>query len=280
LAEHRLDEQDHWVTGLLMVAVSTVLVGDDGSDTAARAVDWAIRFAGEREADAISVHASRDGRGPRRDSGLRSVTVDDTHPASAILETAAELDADLIVLGRRGAGGFPSLPIGTTAHHVAAASAQPVVVVPDDTPADQEPLVARVVVGVDGLAGSMGAASWATRVCPSATFTVVHGLDLAPALVGVEAPEGEALYERAREGVTRLMNDWCRPFMDAGVEFDTVVEEGGPAGVLIDVAARARADLVVVGRRADQPLRGMLGSVSQRVLAYAPCPAAIVPQFG
>ena len=52
------------------------------------------------------------------------------HPAAAIMEAAHDLDADLIVLGRRGGGGFPALPIGATAHHVAAVIGRPVVVIP------------------------------------------------------------------------------------------------------------------------------------------------------
>lgn len=258
-------------------ALRLVLVGDDGSAAAARAVDWAIRFADERHADATAIHASRTGTSLRREARLPSVTVPDAHPAVAIIEAAEKLAADVVVIGRRGEGGFPSLPIGTTAHHVAAASGRPVVIVPDDTPTGRDPLARRVVVGIDGLAGSARAAAWATRVCPTATFTVVHALELAPSLVGVEAGEAEQLYERARERVTTLMRDWCRPITDAGIAFDAVVEEGGPAEVLVNTATRIDADLVVIGRRDDQPLRGTLGGVSQRVLAYSPCPAAIVP---
>ncbi len=69
---------------------------------------------------------------------------------------------------------------------------------------------------------------------------------------------------------------WTRPFTDAGAEFDTVVEDGAPAEVLLSVATRTSADLVVVGRRDHHLLRGTLGGVSQRVLAYSPCPGVVV----
>jgi nucleotide-binding universal stress UspA family protein len=206
-----------------------------------------------------------------------SVNVRDAHPASGIIQAAEELDADLIVLGRRGAGGFPSLPMGTTAHVVAAASGRPVIIVPDGDSKDGEPLIRRVVVGLDGLPSSAAAAAWATRGSPAATFTAVPALEIAPALVGIEGDEGSRLYERARDRASTLMRDWCRPLSDAGVEFDKVLEEGGPAEVLLNTAAQVQADLVVVSRRDHHLLRGTLGSVSQRVLAYAPCPAVIVP---
>jgi nucleotide-binding universal stress UspA family protein len=254
-----------------------VLVGDDGSDAAARAVAWATRFARERQLDATSVHASKTGVSPRDEPELACVNLREEHPASGIIQTADELDADLIVLGRRGAGGFPSLPIGTTAHVVAAASGRPVVIVPPGDFNDDEPLVRRAVIGIDGFPNSTAAAAWAVRVFPAARFTAVHAVEIAPALLGLEAEEGSRLYDRAHERASALMEDWCRPLSDAGVDFDTVIEEGGPGEVLLNRAAQVQADLVIVSRRDHHLLRGTLGSVSQRVLAYAPCPAAIVP---
>ena len=39
--------------------------------------------------------------------------------------------------------------------------------------------------------------------------------------------------------------------------------------MLLDIAARVEADLLVAGRREHYPLRGTLGGVGQRLLAYA-----------
>jgi nucleotide-binding universal stress UspA family protein len=209
---------------------------------------------------------------------VEGVTIlNESHPASGLMVAAQDHDADLVVLGRRGGGGFPSLPIGTTAHHVAAACGRPVVVVPPtDRPSDR-PLVERVVVGLDGREGSQEAAAWAVRNFNGAHFTVVHALDLAPAFA-LSDDEPGAMYERARVQVTTLIQDqWTRPFVDAGVSFDVLVDEGGPAELLLDAATRRDADLVIVGRRDHFPMRGVLGGVSQRVLAYAPCAAATVP---
>ena len=159
-----------------------VMAGDDGSAAAANAVDWATRFVAEREARLLVVRVAGTGQDAPGDVPVDGVTiVNESHPASGIMVAAHDRDADLIVLGRRGSGGFPSLPIGTTAHHVAAACGRPVVVVPPmEKPVDR-PLVERVIVGVDGLPGSQEAAAWAVRNFAEAHFTVVHALDLAPA---------------------------------------------------------------------------------------------------
>ena len=258
-----------------------VMAGDDGSAAAAGAVDWATRFAAEREARLLVVRIAGSGQDAPGDVPVEGVTiVHESHPASGIMVTAHDRDVDLVVLGRRGRGGFPSLPMGTTAHHVAAACGRPVVVVPPmEKPADQ-PLVERVIVGVDGFPGSLEAAAWTVRNFSDAHFTVVHALDLAPAFAQLGDDAGE-MYDQARLRVAALLQDkWVRPFIDGGVSFDVFVDEGGPAELLLGAAAKNAADLVVVGRRDHFPLRGTLGGVSQRVLAYAPCAAATVPLPG
>ncbi|UZJ32467.1 universal stress protein [Streptomyces endophytica] len=72
-------------------------------------------------------------------------------PAPVLLEHSAE--AAFLVLGHRGSGGFPRLPLGSVSQQVATHADCPVVVVrPGETPADPDN---RVVVGVD--LGDIGA---------------------------------------------------------------------------------------------------------------------------
>jgi nucleotide-binding universal stress UspA family protein len=254
-----------------------VLVGDDGSDAAARAVEWARLFADERALKLIAVHVTATPRDDRPDDGIERISCRDRHPAPAIMELAADLDADLIVLGRRGAGGFPSLPLGTTAHHIAGSCGRPVAVIPPVLRWREQPLVRRVTVGLDQLGGSAQALMWAVRAFEDAHFTAVHALDLAPAFSQLEVDHTE-MYERAYKWAVALMHDqWCDPLIDAGVAYEAVVEEGGPAEILLATAKNTASDVVVVGRRDHGPLCGTLGGVSQRVLAYAPCAALIVP---
>jgi len=53
---------------------------------------------------------------------------------------------------------------------------------------------------------------------------------------------------------------------------------GDPAQSIIEIATRAKADAIVLGRRGRGRLAGLLlGSVSQKVASLAPCTVIVVP---
>jgi nucleotide-binding universal stress UspA family protein len=137
--------------------IERILVGVDGSDNSKRALEWAITLAARSEAEVIAVHAAgllaHIGEGapvpshshrqelqaafenvwcaPLESSGVEYRTMYmEGPPVLSLLDAASEEGADMIVVGRRGTGGFAELMLGSTSHQVAEHAACPVLIIP------------------------------------------------------------------------------------------------------------------------------------------------------
>jgi nucleotide-binding universal stress UspA family protein len=198
-------------------------------------------------------------------------------PAPGLLGAAK--GADLLVVGARGAGGFPGLQLGSVSQQVLHHAHCPVAVVRSTVGPDARPEGGRVLVGVDGSASSQMALRWALaeggrRQAPVA---VLHAWEV-PAIVG---PAGggypydtEALDRAAHALVDRLVDGAAAEA--TGVAVERRVVGGGPAAGLLDAARDAT--LIVVGRRGLGGFRRLLlGSVSDHVARHAPCPVVVMP---
>jgi nucleotide-binding universal stress UspA family protein len=142
-----------------MDAPRRIVVGVDGSEGSGRALDWAVALMGDRRSDGeiIAVHVlgllthlggttivpSEGHRGevsallehdwcrPLVTAGVaHHALVVDGEPVHALMRTANEQGADLIAVGRGGAGGSPGLVIGSTSQQLVHQAVCPVVVVP------------------------------------------------------------------------------------------------------------------------------------------------------
>jgi nucleotide-binding universal stress UspA family protein len=131
-----------------------ILVGVDGSDGSARAVDWCRDVAGTLHAEVLAVHGqappaeqvTRADRAnwrqgaleecarwtePLSEAGIptRALVVEE-EPVTALTEAGSRERAGLIVVGTRGRGGFTGLRLGSTALKVLHQGGLPVVLVP------------------------------------------------------------------------------------------------------------------------------------------------------
>src|SRR5215207_4350081 len=129
--------------------VSTILIPLDGSELARHALPFATFLARATQARLVLLHAYRSqGQAPKPDSeldliqehadlasGLRERGVHATtwlsydEPGPAIVKTAADLQADLIVMSTHGRGGVGQLIYGSVAEHVSQHSSVPVILV-------------------------------------------------------------------------------------------------------------------------------------------------------
>ncbi|MDI9885088.1 universal stress protein [Streptomyces sp. HNM0645] len=197
-------------------------------------------------------------------------------PASALVDRSAE--ASLIVVGHRGTGGSPRLPLGSVSLQVATHSRCPVLVVRPRRRA--EPGVERVVVGVDVDDMQPHVMEFALRAAAArgARLEVVHG-STRPDLLGT-GPTGPLLVgHETRPSVAKdLLEERLGPYRSRCGDLDirTRVERSRPAHLLVD--SSRDATLLVVGNHGRTGLRRlMLGSVSGEVLHTARCPVVVVP---
>jgi len=135
--------------------------------------------------------------------------------------------------------------------------------------------IKRILVGVDGSENALRAVrmvvSFASRL--DASVTLIHGI----------APSESALlmgkYARPLEvkamGEERL-HSAILMVRESKVPFDTVVEFGNPAEIILDRAKQY--DLIAVGSRGLTGLEEFLmGSVSSKVVHLAHTPVLVVP---
>lgn len=193
-------------------------------------------------------------------------------------------EADLLVVGSRGLGGFMRLLLGSVSHHVSTHAATSVVVVRGSTAPVNG--TGDVVVGVDGSEPSLRALHWGAReamrrnvgvravhayAVPSTQLSALRGVSEETAAHGRDRARASAI-EALAEAVDRAqLPD------DLAVRQEVVA--GSPAGVLVGVTRPD--DLLVCGPRGLGPLeQRVLGSVSDQCLRHAQVPVALPRPVG
>ena len=145
----------------------------------------------------------------------------------------------------------------------------------------------KILVGVDGSDSALRAVALAAELgkVHDAELVLVH-------VVQISAIADQALQmsatEHLKENPKTIMEKLSHEVLDqararareAGVadeRITTVTSDGNQARQLIQAAEQHKADLIVVGSRGRGRLEGLLlGSVSQKIAALAPCPCLIV----
>lgn len=182
-------------------------------------------------------------------------------PHHEIVNTAAELQPDLIVLGRRGKRGLARLMVGHATAHVAGHAPCDVLMVPRAGQVWSQ----RILLATDGSAHGEAAARTAQAVAAQCNVPVT----VVSATTRSHSAERKAEARTAVDRVTTAMKS-------AGIHAEGLVSEGRPDEVVIDSAAHSKADLIVVGSHGRTGLsRLILGSISERIMGQAQCPVLI-----
>jgi nucleotide-binding universal stress UspA family protein len=279
-----------------------VMVGVDGSDGSRAALRWASDLAERTGRSTVVVHAWRfpmpvgihpmpvappdpDEMDARIEDSIRQICEQELGAAAAqvriaslhgdatgaLVDAARRDDADLLVVGSRGLGGFRSLLLGSVGRTVLEHAPCPVAIVRDETPLGG---AAPIMVGVDRSDAAGGVVAWAAATAPAleAEILLVHAYrpgqsELPPRIADELRSAAQAALDRAAGSVE-----------DAGVPVRAEMVDGDPREVLIEIAERERPRILVTGTRSTGGLAGvLLGSVATYLAQHVPGVLVVVP---
>lgn len=277
------------------------MVGVDGSDHALLALKWAADEARRRDTILHVVYAGigypktvPDWFEPQGDLSAGEAVVDDavalvatSHPGVIVTGTTMELpaadallaasqSAGLLVVGARGLGGFDGLLFGSVSEACIQQAPCPVVIVRGAPVGGGGPSHSgRIVVGVDGSAGSDRALRWALeegerRSVPVLAIHAWHE----PYNSGLAVALSNQYEELAREVVEQAKVNAAH--WNPRVEFLAELRYGPAVAELRDVCGPD--DLLVVGSRGRKARHGILiGSVARQAARHVGCSMVVVP---
>jgi nucleotide-binding universal stress UspA family protein len=186
---------------------------------------------------------------------------------------------DLVVAGARGEGVLLDFSLGRTSARLVRESRQPVLIVkrPPEGP------YRRVVAATDFSAVSRLAAAHGQQLAPGADFDLVHAfrVDLEPTLrrSGVAEDQLEAYRLAEHEKAAAAIEEFAGGLAVPRARVRSTIVHGYPPRVILERAARSRAQLIVMGKRAAGIVeRYLVGSVALKVLEQAECDVLIVPE--
>jgi nucleotide-binding universal stress UspA family protein len=222
---------------------------------------------------------------PALAAGLSTMVWTDVgDPVTSILERAARLDADLIVMGTHGAGGFERLILGSVTEKVLRKATCPVLTVPPRAHATSSMPFRRILCAVDFSEPAIDAVGWAASLArqSGASLDVAHVIEWPwadpspPCLRDMPAEQAHALIEFRRyltAAATRRLESVIALTVGDQCPARPHVCHGKPYEVILTLAAQCAADLIVLGVHGRRTIDlALLGSTTNQVVRRATCP--------
>jgi len=205
-------------------------------------------------------------------------------PELEIARKAEDWDADLIVMGARGVKGISSLFLGSVTRAVSALSTRPMLITKPGKAATGEGMT--VLFCADGSASAAKTAHILAQL-PFPKKTELTILTMARSAFGDipdryalevnEAMKDSLVKIRTREAkaAERIIDSLQAQLSLRFPVIHPVVKGGDPAQEILRHAEEMRADLIAIGSRGLKGMKGILESVSRRVLGRAACSVLI-----
>jgi nucleotide-binding universal stress UspA family protein len=276
-----------------------ILVAIDGSESSRNALRQAFRFALEEKCwitvtsvvppyeGEIEILGVKDIRAAMRkpceealadaqalaekDRALIKIVCEEGEVHERIVDLADAENCDLIIMGRRGLRPVEHMLVGRVTARVIGHSQRDVLVVPDGATVGWK----TIVFATDGSKFSAAAAERAISFASSygGEMKVLSVVDV-PTEFYAEAPQAvEDLVKKAKGFVA----DVKKQAEAAGVKTETFVAESEAYLAVNNLAHEQKADIIIMGSHGRTGIRRLLmGSVTEKVIGYAPCPVLVV----
>lgn len=184
---------------------------------------------------------------------------------------------DLIVIGTRGRSGIGKLLLGSFAEEIFREAPCPVLTVGphSSAAAKRNGEVTKILFATDFSPESMAAAPYAISLAQEhqAYLTLLHVIEEPKACELVQPNDvAKSSEQLLRDLVPEEAKLWCVP--------EYMVEQGVPAEKILDVAARQKAELIVLGIHRPHGVPGAATHLSiataHKIVSHATCPVLTV----
>jgi nucleotide-binding universal stress UspA family protein len=281
-----------------MANITRILCPVDFSDTSKQALAQALVIAGRYRAHVTILHVRPDGGGmeaiERRgredelvcltagapDVGV-TVRFETGQAVTAIVECAATIGADLIVMGSHGTNGFERFLLGSVTDDVLRKAGCPVLVVPPCPDVTSRLPFKHVLCPVDFSPASRAGLALACSIAQEADakLTLLHVLDLPPENELITS--GPFAYPECRDQRVCEAHIALECLIPRDLPLTrppvTLVSVGNPYREVLRVAAEQSVDLIVSGVHGRKPWDLLIfGSTTNQVIRRASCPVLSV----
>jgi nucleotide-binding universal stress UspA family protein len=203
-------------------------------------------------------------------------------PGWAIITTAEQSAADLVVVGSHGTWSLEKLFLGSVSQKVVTHSQCAVRVGRSSLDPDRKEV--RVIIGIDGSQGSIAALDTVkTRHWPEHTeVKVIAAIDTRMSTAAIsDLPEiGYWAQTNSRSEGTwlrEILKAQAEKLRNVGLKASMIIEEGDPKQILLQYADQWKADCIFVGARGLTRIeRFLLGSVSTAISGRAHCSVEVI----
>jgi len=206
-----------------------------------------------------------------KERALIKTVLEEGVPYEKLVDIAESENSGIIVIGRRGMSQIARTFLGSVASREIGHSTKDVLVVPEDASIGWK----NIFLATDGSRYSESATDKAVNFAKSygGELAVISVVDV-PSEFYAEAPAAvEDLIKKAKEFTAAVK----KKAEASGVEAETFIGEGEAYEVITNTAIKEKADVIFMGSHGRAGIKKILmGSVTEKVIGYAPCPVLVV----